>query len=147
MKKLFLAAAAASFLCVPAPVLADHHEGAKPEMRNVSWYQVNLIKWKEGKGARAHEIIGLFEKVDEALGREGVIDLHMGTGEWNSIVALPMRHGPAAMAWRSNPDDEKWWATFVEQNGGEEQAQALMAEFNGCILEQRRQIGHIDIDE
>ena len=145
MKKLMLAAAAAAVLCAPTTALADDH--AAPELRQIAWYQVNLIKWKEGKGGRAHEIIQKFEEVDKALGREGIIDLHMGTGEWNSIVAIPMIHGPAAMAWQTNPADEEWNAKFIEMNGGEEAAMKLWMEFSDCILEQRRQIGHIDIDE
>ncbi|MFN2100950.1 hypothetical protein [Altererythrobacter sp. MF3-039] len=145
MKKLLIAAAAGAVLCTGTPALADDH--AAPEMRQVAWYEVMLIKWKEGKGGRAHEIIQLFEATDKALGREGVIDLHMGTGEWDSIVAMPMLNGPAAIAWQTNPADEEWNAKFIELNGGEEAAMKLWSEFNDCILEQQRQIGHIDIDE
>ena len=145
MKKLFAAAAAVSILCAPGVALADDH--AAPELRQVAWYEVMMIKWKEGKGGRAHEIIQLFEATDKALGREGIIDLHMGTGEWDSIVAIPMVHGPAAIAWQTNPADEEWNAKFIEMNGGEEAAMKLWQEFQSCILEQQRQIGHIDIDE
>ncbi|GAA4644007.1 hypothetical protein GCM10023115_19670 [Pontixanthobacter gangjinensis] len=145
MKKLMFAAAAA--LCVPAmpsTALADGHEAM--ELAKVDWYRVNLIKWEQGKTGRAHEIIDLFQKVDEALGRDGTMHFHMGTGEWDSIVAMPMRNGIAAMGWANNPDGDAWDAEFAKQNGGEEKAKAIWDEFNSLIARQQRHIGHIDQD-
>ena len=84
MRKLILATAAVGLAFTSAPALADGHEEAKPEEANVDWYNINLIKWKSGKGDRAHEIIDLFEKVDAAIGGDGPIDFHMRTGEWHS---------------------------------------------------------------
>ena len=128
-----------------APAMADNH--ASPELRSVNWYRLQFIKWKQGKSQRAHEIIEMFEKVDKALGWNDVMDFHMGTGEWNSIVAIRMRGGIAEMGWRTNPDGEKWDAEFARQVGGEDKAKALFAEFEDCIAAQRTEIGHIDIDE
>ena len=145
MKKLMLAAAALGLGLGAAPALADNHE--TPELREVDWYRVHFIKWKEGKGDRAHEIIEMFEKVDEALGRNDVIDFHMATGEWDSVVAMKMRHGIAAMGWKKNPDGDAWFKEFARQVGGEDKAKALDVEFNECIDEQRFEIGHIDVNE
>lgn len=117
------------------------------EQREVDWYRIQLIKWKEGKGDRAHEIIEMFEKVDKALGWNDVIDFHMGTGEWDSIVAMKMRNGIGSMGWKTNPDEDKWNAEFARQVGGEDKAKALFAEFDDCILEQQTQLGHIDVGE
>ena len=145
MRKLVLFAAALGLGLGATPAFADHHE--TPELREVDWYRVQFIKWKEGKGGRAHEIIQMFEKVDKALGWNDVIDLHMGTGEWDSVVAMKMRRGIAEMGWKKHPDGEKWDAEFARQVGGEDKAKALFAEFDDCILEQETQIGHIDINE
>lgn len=149
MKNILITAAAISLgtAGLSAPAFADGHEGADaPEMSNVDWYRVNLIKWKPGKGGRAHEIIDKFEAVDKALGLDGVKDFHMGTGPWDSIVALPLRHGIAQLGWKKNPDDEKWEAEFARQNGGPEAAKALYEEFESLIARQDRHIGHIDRD-
>ena len=143
MKKLVLTAAALGLCLTATPTFAQD----EPELREVDWYRVNLIKWKSGKGDRAHEIIQMFEKVDEALGRNDVIDFHMATGEWNSIVAFKMTQGIAAMGWKTNPDNDAWDAEFIKQVGGEDKAKALWAEFDDCILEEQRNIGHIDINE
>ena len=145
MKKLLIAAAALGLGLGATPAYADHHEA--PELREVDWYRVQFIKWKEGKSGRAHEIIAMFEKVDKALGWNDVIDFHMGTGEWDSVVAMKMRQGIASMGWKSNPDGDKWDAEFAKQVGGEDKAKALFAEFDDCIDEQRTEIGHIDLNE
>ena len=144
MKKLLLTVAALGmgFTATSAPTAASAQE-----MREVDWYNISMIKWKSGKGERAHEIIEMYEKVDEALGRDDVIDFHMQTGEWHSIVAFKMKDGPAAMAWQENPYEKEWEAEFIKQVGGEDKAKALWAEFNDSILEEQRHIGHIDTGE
>jgi hypothetical protein len=145
MKKLIIAAAIAG-IAVPfiaAPVVAQ--DGA-PELSKVDWYRVQMIKWKPGKAGRAHEIIEMFEKVDAELGRTGVVDLHMATGEWDSIVAMPMPKGIAAMGWSSDPEEKKWEEAFSRQVGGDEKAKALWEELDSLISERQRHIGHIDRD-
>ncbi|MBX7541800.1 hypothetical protein [Qipengyuania sphaerica] len=144
MKKLILMAAAIGLAIPAAPALADDHE--TPELSKVDWYRVSMIKWKPGKGGRAHEIIEMYEKVDKALGWEGVLDFHMQTGEYDSIVALPMRSGIAEMGWATNPAVKQWEAEFARQVGGEEKAKAIWDEFNSLILREDRHIGHIDRD-
>ena len=142
MKKLALTIAAATMavgtLTVPAVAEAQ-------ELREVNWYRIQMIKWKAGKGERAHQIIEMFEKVDKALGWNDVLDFHMGTGEWDSIVAIRMRNGIAAMGWKEDPDDKKWEAEFFKQVGGEEKGKALWAEFEACMEESQTQLGHIDV--
>ncbi|QPC99776.1 hypothetical protein [Qipengyuania soli] len=145
MKKLILAAAALGLGLSATPASAD--DATSHELREVDWYRVQFIKWKEGKGGRAHEIIEIFEKTDKALGWNDVIDFHMSTGEWDSVVAMKMRNGIASMGWKKDPDGDKWMAEFSKQAGGEDKAKALFAEFDECILEQQTQIGHIDINE
>ena len=144
MKKLLLTAAALGMglTAVSAPTATTAQE-----LREVDWYEIHFIKWKVGKGDRAHEIINMYEKVDEALGRNDVIDFHMWTGEFNSVVAMKMKGGPGQRAFKTNPDGDAWNAEFARQVGGEDKARAIWAEFNDLILEERIEIGHIDVNE
>lgn len=147
MKKLTLAAIAATTMALAGvgpimPIVAQAQE-----LREVDWYQIHLIKWKAGKRTRALEIIELFEATDKALGRKDVIDFHMSTGPWHSIVAVKMRSGIAEMGWKTNLDGDAWDKKFAELNGGEEKAKALYAEFEECIQDQQTHIGHIDVGE
>lgn len=144
MRKLLLATAAIGMVMTGTPAFADGHEAEERELREVDWYRINFIKWKVGKGDRAHEIIDMFEKVDMALGRNDVIDLHMNTGGWNSIVAFKMKHGIQGMAYKRSEGPDEWDVEFAKQVGGEEKAKALMEEFQSCIAKEEMHIGHID---
>ncbi|XUU59732.1 hypothetical protein ACRAQ6_09125 [Erythrobacter sp. HA6-11] len=145
MRRILLATAALSMTLNGAPALADdHEEKAERKLAEVTWYRISMIKWKHGKGNRAHEIIDIFEKVDMAIGEDGVIDLHMNTGEWNSIVAFKMDGGIQEMAYQPSGEPDPWMAELAKQVGGEEKAKELMAEFDSLIEKEVRHIGHID---
>lgn len=145
MKKLFIAAAFA-FVALPLTSAPAAAQSTAPELSKVDWYRIELIKWAPGKGERAHELIEMFEKTDKELGLTGVIDFHVSTGEWDSIVALPMRGGIAQMGWANNPEDKKWDEAFARQVGGMDKAKLLWAEFDSLIAQRQRHIGHIDQD-
>lgn len=145
MRKLIVAAALAAFL-TPITTVSVMAQSTPPELSKVDWYRVEMIKWKPGKGGRAHEIIEMFEKTDAELGFKGILDFHMSTGEWDSIVAMPMRGGIAQMGWANNPEDKKWDEAFAKQVGGMDKAKALYEEFDSLILERQRHVGHIDRD-
>ncbi len=145
MKKLLVASAFAvsALSFTAAPVAA---QTTAPELSKVDWYRIELIKWVPGKTERAHELIEMFEQVDKELGFTGVIDFHVSTGEWDSIVALPMRGGIAQMGWANNPEDKKWDEAFARKVGGMDKAKVLWAEFDSLIAQRQRHIGHIDQD-
>lgn len=145
MRKLLIACAIAG-MAAPLSTLPALAQDKAPELSKVDWYRVEMIKWKPGKGERAHEIIELFEKADAEAGMKGVIDIHMNTGEWDSVVAFPMTGGIAQMGWASNPEDKKWEAIFARQVGGEDKAKALYEEFDSLIANRQRHVGHIDRD-
>jgi hypothetical protein len=147
MKKLVLAAAAATMIAVTGAVPTTLAPAQAQELRAVDWYEIHMIKWKQGKRERAHQIIELFEATDKALGRNDVMDFHMATGPWHSIVAVKMRGGIAEMGWKTNPDGEAWNKKFAEMNGGADKAKALMAEFEECMQDAQTHIGHIDVGE
>ena len=144
--KNFVIAAAIAAMAAPLAAGSAMAQTATPELSKVNWYRVEMIKWKPGKGERAHEIIELFEKADVEAGMKGVIDIHMNTGEWDSVVAFPMTNGIAQMGWASNPEDKKWEAIFARQVGGEDKAKALYEEFESLIANRQRHVGHIDRD-
>lgn len=145
MKKLCIAALIAA-LASPLSIAPGLAQTSPPELAKVDWYRVEMIKWKPGKGERAQEIIEMFEKADKEAGMKGVIDIHMNTGEWDTVVAFPMTGGIAQMGWATNPEDKKWEAVFARQVGGEDKAKALYEEFDSLIAERQRHVGHIDRD-
>ena len=145
MNKLIIATACA-ILALPLANVSVVAQTSAPELSKVDWYRIELLKWKPGKGERAHQIIEMFEKVDKELGFKGVIDFHVSTGEWDSIVAMPMRGGIAQMGWANNPDEKKWEEAFARQVGGMDKAKALWEEFDSLVAQRQRHVGHIDQD-
>ncbi|MGX7952272.1 hypothetical protein ACWPM1_06850 [Tsuneonella sp. HG249] len=145
-KMTMLAVAFALGTTAVALPAAAQEAAAAQELLKVDWYDVQLIKWVPGKGGRAHEIIEMYMKTDKELGLTGVIDVHMRTGAWDSIVALPMRSGIAQVGWANNPEEKKWEEAFARQVGGEEKAKAIHAEFDSLIQRSERHVGHIDRD-
>ena len=147
MTRMTMLAVAIALGTATAPLpLAAQETAAAQELLKVDWYDVQLIKWVRGKGGRAHEIIEMYMKTDKELGHTGVIDIHMRTGPWDSIVALPMRNGIAEVGWANNPEEKKWEETFARQVGGADKAKAIHAEFDSLIQRSERHVGHIDRD-
>ena len=86
MRKILLTAAAFGLATTfsSAPALADDHAAETPEMAKKDWYEIVHIKFHSGKMREAMGMIEAFQKVDEALGRDG---------------ALRVRVDPLARSW------------------------------------------------
>ena len=147
MRRIMMAAAALAVPVVATPAFADAHmEAAEPELAKKDWYNVVFIKFHPGKVEEAMKLIDAFVKVDEALGRQGPIAMHMDTGEWDMMVAFKMEDGIASMGWKSNPSGEAWNAELARQLGGEEAAREHWAKYMATVATSTSHIGHIDLD-
>lgn len=147
MRTIIIAAAALALPMSATPALADAHmEASEPELANKEWYNVVFIKFHPGKTREAMELIEAFAKVDEALGREGPIALHMDTGEWNMMIAFKMENGIASMGWKSNPAGDEWDAELARQLGGEEAARAHWEKYLATVASTVSHVAHMDFD-
>lgn len=109
----------------------DDVEPAKYE--NVTWHQVVMIDFEQGKTGRAKEIIAQFEKAGEEAGTSSPELYWLSTGEYDAMAIWKLDNGPADLEWRITPDDVKWWKAFVKQQGSEEAANKLQDEFGGLV--------------
>jgi len=142
MKKLVLAAAA---LCLPfaaTPALAEHHEMAKPELLEQNWYRILYLKFHPNNGQRIREINEMFGKASKASGRDEPFIMHMNTGNWDWALFFRMKHGIQQMGWKERPGSEAWNKALAELAGGEEEANAIWAEWRSMIADSTVQIGH-----
>jgi hypothetical protein len=55
------------------------------------------------------------------------------TGPWDMTVIWKMKDGPAGMEWRRSPDNIKWWAALVKQEGSEDAANKLTEEYGSYV--------------
>ena len=108
-----------------------------------------LVKFKSGKRERAFEIISEhFMPAGEKAGTPGPLGvIHYQTGEWDAQFVWELEGGMADLEWYRSPNNIKWWAALAEQEGGEEAAGELMAEYRSLIDEAETDVGHYHADK
>jgi len=103
------------------------------KMENQSWHQVVLVKYKPGTMDQVQEIIDKhFMKAGMDAKVPGPDMMRFRTGEWDIMFVWNM-DSIEDMNWEVHPDDEKWWAALVKQEGSAEKAQELMQKYMGFI--------------
>ena len=140
--KVLAVAAALTMFAVPASAQDD--EGPITQGDDAKYVTVTHVKFKTGKRERAMEIIAdHFVKASEAAGTPGPLGvIHYQTGEWDMVAVWRLEGGMADLEWYRSADRIKWQAALVEQEGGEEAAGALMAEYQSLIDEAETDVGH-----
>ena len=108
-----------------------------------------LVKFKSGKRERAFEIISEhFMPAGEKAGTPGPLGvIHYQTGQWDAQFVWELEGGMADLEWYRSPNNIKWWAALAEQEGGEEAAGELMAEYRSLIDEAETDVGHYHADK
>ena len=140
--KVLAVAAALTMFAVPASAQDD--EGPITQGEDAKYVTITHVKFKSGKRERAMEIIAdHFVKATEAAGTPGPLGvIHFQSGEWDMLAVWRLEGGMADLEWYRSPDNIKWWAALVEQEGGEEAAGSLMAEYQSLVDEAETDIGH-----
>jgi len=145
--KVLVVAAALTMVAVPASAQED--EGPITQGEDAKYVRILHVKYKPGKRERAMEIIAdNFVPAGEAAGTPGPLGvIHFQSGEWDSLVVWNLEGGMADLEWYRSENDIKWFAALAEQEGGEEAAGALLAEYQGLIDEAESDVGHYHADE
>ncbi len=126
----------AAFVVALAPTVQ-----AQDYLRMNGWYEVNFVKFKPDRAQRAFEIVhNHFQEVDKKVERQ-VLPFDFKTGEWDHIVYFPIALNEEG--YDTVPPRSEWWAAFVEQEGGEEQADKLFAEFLDSVAQSRTEIARL----
>jgi hypothetical protein len=105
------------------------------------WYEVSFIKFKPDHAGRAFEIIhDHLQEVDKKVNRQA-IPFDFRTGEWDHIVYFPILLNEEG--YDTIPPEEEWWAAFAEQEGGQDAADKLFAEFLDSIAQSKTEIARL----
>ena len=141
--KVLALTAALSLFAVPASA-QDDEEGPQTQGDDAHYISATYVKFKAGKRERAFEIIAEhFKPAGEKAGTPGPLGaIHFQSGEWDALYVWKLEGGMADLEWYRTEDDIKWFAALVEQEGGEEAAGALIAEYQSCIDEAETDVGH-----
>ena len=103
------------------------------KLENHSWHQVVMIKFKPGTMSDAKKIIkDHFMKAGITSKLPGPQMMDFKTGEWDMMMVWTM-NGIEDMDWEITPDDEKWWAAMIKQEGSMDKAMAVMKKYLGMV--------------
>lgn len=93
-----------------------------------------------GQAGRAAEIAeGPFTKASNDIGG-GVIDLHLNTGEWDTI--FPMAGGPSDLTWQTSPVDIQFINARAKHAGSMDAAKKMIAEWDTLVARTERHVAH-----
>lgn len=140
-----LIAVFASVLLFSAPASAqDDDGGPQTQGDDAAYIAVTHVNFKPGQRSDAMQIIGEhFQPASEAAGLPGpMLAIHYQTGKYDAAFVWLMEGGMKDLEWFTSPDDIKWMAALSEQEGGEEAAEALLANFRSMITNSFTEVGH-----
>ena len=146
--KVFAVSAALSMFAAPASA-QDDEGGPMTQGDDARYISATLVKYKPGKRERAFEIIAEhFKPAGEKAGTPGPLGvIHFQTGEWDALYVWNLEGGMADLEWYRSENDIKWYAALAEQEGGDEAAAELVAEYRSLIDEAETDVGHYHADK
>jgi hypothetical protein len=146
--KALAVAAAFTMFTVPASA-QDAEDGAMNQGEDAVYIRVTHMKFKPGKRERAMEIVAEhFRPAGADAGLPGaMLAIHYQTGKWDAAWVSVLEGGMADLEWYRSPNNIKWWNSFVEREGGEEAAAALMSEFQASVADSLEEVGHYHTGE
>jgi hypothetical protein len=137
-----IAVSAVLFLgSVPACAQVD----APTKRQNVEYLRIIHLDYKLQKRNEVRGIIDdYFVPASQKAGTPGPkLVLHFQTGEWDTIAVWVLEEGMTELEWTQiTPNFVKWKTALDELAGGEEEGNAIMAQYYAAIARSRVDVGH-----
>ena len=153
IRKTLISAAAATTLALGGLALvggqlalpAMAQEAEKQE--NAEYFAMTFVDYKPGQRRAALEIITEhFVKAGQAAGTPGPIAIHFESGKYDAAFYWVLADGYADLEWVTSPNEVKWWAAMITQEGSEKKAEKVMADYLSKIASQYRVVGHRHVE-
>ena len=130
MKKIF-ALLAPLFL---SAILSAHPEEPTPSVNtDVMWHTIVVIDYKDGTLEAAKVLIQKFETASETAGVSLPEIYWFESGKYDLVLTWKLQDGPADLQEKWSPYGDTWWNALVAQEGSEEAAVKLHADYNELI--------------
>jgi len=130
MKK-FIVFLAPLFISV---LLSAHPEEPTPPVStDVMWHTITVVDYKPGTVDEAKALIQKFETASETSGTTLPVIYWFESGKYDLVVTWKLKDGPADLKGKWSPDGETWWNALVAQEGSEEAAIKIQADYNELI--------------
>ena len=142
MKKAMILLTCATFALLLLPDAAAQEDFTQPKkFENMEWYNAYFVKFEPGMKEEGLKIIEEhFVPVDKELGRTEPTAFLFRTGDWDMIVYFPLEEGPSTLAWQISPEDAEWNKTFIEQEGGPEEAMKVFQKWSDTVAHAKTEL-------
>jgi hypothetical protein len=105
--------------------------------------RVVVVKFKPGMRSEAMAIIAEhFMPAGKKAGTPAPRAFHFQTGDWDAAFTWRLEGGMKDLEWFTSPDNIKFRAALVEQEGSEEAADALWAKYFSMVADSKAEVGH-----
>jgi hypothetical protein len=130
MKKIFTLIAP---LFLSAVLFAHPEEPTPPVNTDVMWHTITVVDYKPGTENEAKTLINKFETASEAAGSSSPVIYWFESGKYDLVITWKLTNGPADLQGKWSPHGASWWNALVTQEGSEEAASQLQADYNELI--------------
>lgn len=131
MKKLALFV---PLLFVSALIFSHPPDKSSPvKSSGVSWHSIRLLEFESGSLDQVKQIIQKFETASVAAGIPATSVRWFESGKYDLVVIWEMDTQPADNDWNWSPQVDKWWPSFVAQEGSEEAALKIQDQYKSLI--------------
>jgi hypothetical protein len=120
-------------LFLSALLSAHPEEPAPPENDNVLWHSISMIEYKPGTVDEARTIIQKFESACKTAGTALPEKHWLASGKYDLIITWKLNEGITDFKGKWSPYGEIWWKALVEQEGSDEAATKLQADYNRLV--------------
>ena len=120
-------------LFISAVLSAHPEEPTPPVNADVMWHTITVVDLKPGTVDEAKTLIQKFESASSLAGTSLPVTYWFESGKYDLVVTWMLPDGPADLQGKWSPDGDTWWNALVAQEGSEQAATKLQAEYNDLI--------------
>ena len=102
-------------------------------LSDVSWHSIRLVEFENGRIDEVKDIIHKFETASTSAGIPPTSVRWFESGKYDLVVIWEMDQQPAVSDWNWSPQVDKWWSSFVAQEGSEEAAQKIQDQYKSLV--------------
>jgi len=131
MKKILLLAAP---LLIGAILNAHAEEPTPPDNSKIIWHTITVVDYKPGTLDAAKGFIQKFESASTKAGSPSPVIYWFESGKYDLVLTWKLKEEPATTDGIWSPaEDHLWWEALVAQEGSEEAARLLQANYKELI--------------
>jgi hypothetical protein len=122
-------------LLMSAIIFSHPPEEPNPEnLSDVSWHSIRLVEFENGHIDEVKQIIQKFETASASAGIPATSVRWFESGKYDLVIIWEMDEQPTVSEWNWSPQVDKWWNSFVAQEGSEEAAKKLQDQYDSMVM-------------